>query len=289
MYCLPLTNYVMVANFTDKVFLVLPADSMRHRLFAMGTVIHNNANLFIYLLTHRCILPPGSKINKYVGRYVLYDTSGLGPRFHLTRRHAFVSEDNYNVAPFQWLPVIMQYDSGERVAEPMQWGFIPPWSKDPRKGPRPINAKAETVFESRMWSNAIAHHRCLVPSRGFYEWKLRAEQVKLPYFIHPKDQKLFAFAGIFSIWNDAEGHPLKSFSIITTQSNQEMLPIHDRMPVILAPDQESEWLDPAYSEQERLATFLIPYEDGKLEIYRVSDVVNSSRHNGPHLMDAVQD
>jgi putative SOS response-associated peptidase YedK len=89
------------------------------------------------------------------GRYTLYETKDLGPRF--------------NVAPRQWLPMIVEDPEKGRVAEPMQWGFIPPWSKDPSKGPRPINTKSETAFDSRMWKGAVAHHRCLVPARGFYE------------------------------------------------------------------------------------------------------------------------
>jgi putative SOS response-associated peptidase YedK len=125
------------------------------------------------------------------GRYSLYETKDLGPRFHLANMPRFVSEDRYNIAPRQWLPVIVNDPAKGRIAEPMQWGFMPPWSKDPAKERlRPINTKAEAAFESRIWKGAIAHHRCLVPARGFYEWKHVAEQLKVPYFIHPKDQAL---------------------------------------------------------------------------------------------------
>src|SRR5947209_6149404 len=114
-------------------------------------------------------------------RYTLYDTKDLGPRFNLATQPRFVSQDNYNVAPRQWLPVIVQDPDKGRIAEPMQWGFIPPWSKDPSKGLRPINTKSETVFDSRMWKGAVAHRRCLVPSRGFYEWKPIGDHLKVPY------------------------------------------------------------------------------------------------------------
>lgn len=110
---------------------------------------------------------------------------------------------------------------------------------------------------------------------------------KVPYFIHPKDQGLFAFAGIYSVWHDVEDKPLSSFSILTTRPNREMEPIHDRMPVMLHPDQKAIWLDPSYSEREQLASLLVPYEDGMLEIYRVSDDVNSPRYNDKHLVEAV--
>jgi putative SOS response-associated peptidase YedK len=196
-----------------------------------------------------------------------------------------MAEDNYNVAPGQRLPVIIG-QKGKRVAEPMKWGFVPAWSKNPNKGLRPINTKSESLFLSSMWRNAIQNHRCLIPSRGFFEWQQLPENRKVPYFIHPKDQKLFAFAGIYSIWKDAEDYPLLTFSIITTTPNKEMQPIHNRMPVILEPEQEELWLAPAYSEQE-LSKLLVPYKVGKLDIYRVSEDVNSPRNNDKHLVDAV--
>jgi putative SOS response-associated peptidase YedK len=220
------------------------------------------------------------------GRYALYETKDLGPRFNLATRATFVSQDNYNVAPRQWLPVIIQDEAKGRIAESMQWGFIPPWSKEPNKGMRPINTKAENAFDSPMWRGSMAHFRCLVPSRGFYEWKMMGSH-KEPYFIHPKDLALFAFAGIYSVWHDAEDRALYSFSILTTRPNKEMELIHDRMPVILTPEQEAPWLDLQYSEREQLADLLVPYEDNGLAIYRVSEDVNSPRHNDRHLVEAI--
>lgn len=221
------------------------------------------------------------------GRYTLYDTKDLGKRFSLEHQQQFMSKDNYNVAPRQWLPVIFEDEEMGRIAEPMQWGYIPMWSKDPTKGPRPINTKSETAFESRMWIGSMRHHRCLIPARGFYEWKQVNEKMKVPYFIHPKDQLLFSFAGLYSIWNDVEGRPLYSFSILTTRPNEEMKAIHDRMPVILHPDQEATWLDRHIDEREQLEPMLEPYTNGGLELYRVSDEVNSPRNNDSHLVQAV--
>lgn len=218
------------------------------------------------------------------GRYTLYETKDLGKRFNLRHQKQFVSKDNYNITPRQWIPVIFEDEEMGRIAEPMQWGFIPFWSKDPTKGPRPINTKSETVFDSRLWIGAIRHSRCLVPTRGFYEWKAVNEKMKIPYFIHLKDHALFSFAGIYSTWNDVEGRPLYTFSIITTAANKEMKPIHDRMPVILHPDQEETWLNRRIDEREIIESFLVPYENGKLEVYRVSNEVNSPRNNDHHLV-----
>jgi len=221
------------------------------------------------------------------GRFTLYETQDFSQRFNLATQPDFVLQDNYNAAPRQWLPVIFADPKVGRIAEPMQWGFIPPWSKGPSKGPRPINTKSETVFDSRMWKGAVTHHRCLVPSRGFYEWKLIIANRKVPYFIHPRDQALFAFAGMYSLWQDVEGKPLYSFSIMTTEPNKDMEPIHDRMPVILTPEHETRWLDLQYREREQLADLLVPYEDGMLEMYAVSEAVNSTRHNDKQLVEAV--
>jgi putative SOS response-associated peptidase YedK len=222
------------------------------------------------------------------GRYALYDTKDIDSRFNLPRQTKFVSQNNYNVAPRQWLPVIFVDEEAGRIAEPMQWGFIPPWAKDPSKTFRPINTKSETAFESKLWKGAIAHHRCLVPSRGFYEWKQVGDK-KIPYFIHLTDQELFAFAGVYSIWNDVEGRPLYTFSILTTTANKDMEPIHDRMPVILRPEHESFWLDPRNSDHEQLAELLVPYIDGKLVIHQVSEDVNSPRNNNKGLVSTIRE
>jgi putative SOS response-associated peptidase YedK len=145
------------------------------------------------------------------GRYALYESKDLGPRFNLATKPTFVSKDDYNVAPMHRLPVIYEKD-GARVAELMQWGFLPFFAKDPSKSFRPINTVSETAFEKPMWRQAVQHHRCLVPARGFYEWQkfigaTGKVEHKVPFFIHPKAIDLFAFAGVYSIWKDVEGLP----------------------------------------------------------------------------------
>ena len=223
------------------------------------------------------------------GRYTLYEITDLEHRFDLATKPQFVSKDNYNAAPMQRMPIVFQEDN-KRMAELMQWGFLPSFARDPSKSFRPINTVSETAFEKPMWREAVKHHRALIPSRGFYEWRKflntngKVER-KVPYFIHPKDIDIFSFAGIYSIWKDVEGLPLYTFSIMTTTPNKEMEEIHNRMPVILCPEQEASWLSLPYSEQGQLADLLVPYEDGGLDIYKVSEDVNSPRNNNEHLVE----
>lgn len=220
------------------------------------------------------------------GRYTLYDAPKLGDRFNLATKPLLHVDDNYNVAPGQYMPVIIRSDKGNSE-ELMKWGLIPHWAKDIKIGYKLINTRADTAFAKPMWRESIKHYRCLVPAKGFYEWKVLADgKTKQPYFIHPKDMELFAFAGLWSTWQDAEGHPLKSFSIMTTEPNKEMADIHNRMPVILKLDEEKVWLEPSLDEQKDIEPLLHPYEDHGLEIYRVSPDVNSPRHNDKHLVQA---
>lgn len=220
------------------------------------------------------------------GRYTLYKTEDLAPRFKLDHARQFLSEDNYNVAPGQWLPVVIQ-ENGERKVLPMQWGFLPYWATDPRAERRPINTRSEAAFERPYWRQALKYHRALIPSRGFYEWKRLANGTKEPYFIRPKDQELFAFAGIYSIWMDAEGHPLHTFSLLTTAANREMSEVHERMPVVLLRENEQVWVDPESKDPRLLSELLHPYPDGGLEIVHVSKEVNSPGHHGPDLIRPV--
>jgi len=225
------------------------------------------------------------------GRYVLYDADEIDERFAVGPHAAFDTPDSYNIAPSQTLPVIYQKDE-VRIMQPMQWGFVPFWSKDPTQEIRPINTKSETVFTSRMWRDAIKKHRCLVPARGFYEWKrlnnANGRSIKKqPYFVHPKDQELFAFAGIYSVWQHGTNQPLFTYSIMTTKPNKELASIHNRMPVILRPETEALWLDPDYAEQTVLTELLTPYRDNQLLVTPVSKAVNSPKNNQSTLIQPV--
>lgn len=225
------------------------------------------------------------------GRYTLHQTTeNIAKRFKVKVPKQVAA--NYNVAPGQMMPVITENESGRQL-EIMKWGLVPVWAKDPKIGYRLINARADGIFDKPSWRTAIKRRRCLVPADGFYEWKKDQDQtakktVKQPFYIHPKQTELFAFAGIWESWKDAEGMEMRTYSIITTEPNKEMASIHDRMPVILEPDQEADWLDPANDgDRSAIESMLDPYHDNGLDIYEVSSDVNSPRNNDAHLIYAL--
>lgn len=220
------------------------------------------------------------------GRYTIYQTGELNARYDVDdAEQDELLEDlkaNYNVAPGQKLPVITR-NSPNRL-ELMRWGLIPVWAKDEKIGYRMINARAETVFEKPSWKRPALKQRCLVPANGFYEWKT-IDEGKQPFFIRLLDVELFSFAGLYDQWTHKEtGEVIRSYAIITTDANRDMQGIHDRMPVILKPDDEDRWLEPSNDTPESIADLLRPFEDGKLEYYEVSTDVNSPRNNDEHLI-----
>ncbi len=210
------------------------------------------------------------------GRYVLYDTDDIPERFGYNTADDFHA--NYNVAPSQMMPVITQDGLKQ-----MRWGLIPQWAKDEKIGYKLINARSETVFEKPMWKGLIKRKKCLIPANGFYEWK-RLDGGKQPYFIHPKDQGLFAFAGLWETWKH-EGKEWETYTILTTEPNLEMENIHNRMPVILHRDDEDNWL--GLDDEKEIQRLLRPYEDNELEIYTVSKEVNTTAINNKTLIGPI--
>lgn len=134
--------------------------------------------------------------------------------------------DNYNVAPGQTMPVVVSGKDGNTIQQ-MKWRLIPSWAKDPNIGYKMINARSETIFDKPSWRGPIKHTRCLVPARRFYEWDTildnNKKPEKQPYYIKPKDQDLFAFAEVYSVWHDADNKKVFTYSIVTTSSNEDML------------------------------------------------------------------
>lgn len=189
---------------------------------------------------------------------------------------------NWNVAPTQQIYAV-RAEGGDRVLDAMRWGFVPHWAKDPDSGPSPINARAETVSEKPMFKSAIRERRCLIPADGFFEWQKRPSGPKQPYFIRPRNGDLMAMAGIWSAWGDAG---LRTCAILTTDPNKVVAPIHDRMPVLIAAGDWTEWLDPSNGDLDELSDLMKP-SSVELEAVPISRRVNNPKFNEASLLEEV--
>jgi putative SOS response-associated peptidase YedK len=196
----------------------------------------------------------------------------------------------YNLAPGQDAPVIIQEKS--RVLKLMHWGLVPSWAKETSTGYKMINARAETLTQKPSFKKSFQRRRCLVPADGFYEWRKNGGRAKTPLRFVLKSGEPFAFAGLWDIWqgsdeDETEGNnrlPLLSFTIITTEANDLIRPIHDRMPVILQPKDEDAWLDPDLKDVNKLVSLLVPYPSDKMMGYEVSSLVNSPKNDTPECL-----
>jgi putative SOS response-associated peptidase YedK len=195
-------------------------------------------------------------------------------------------EPRYNLAPTQAAQVVRADEAGKRRLAFLRWGLVPFWAKDPDGGPRPINARAETVAEKPTFREAFRKRRCLVPADGFYEWQKR-EKGKQPYRIMLKDERVFAFAGLWELWKGEE--EIESFTIIVTDANDFLKPIHDRMPVILDPKDYALWLDPDAHAANDLKPLLRPCPSDKLSAYPVSRFVNSPKNDDPACIEPLRE
>jgi putative SOS response-associated peptidase YedK len=217
------------------------------------------------------------------GRYTLRTSvDALAERFEIDDTPSSIAA-SYNVAPTQGVATVLVED-GKRKLEMLRWGLIPSWADDPQVGNRMINARAETVAEKPSFRKAFRNHRCLVLADGFYEWQKTANG-KQPYYIRMEDDSPFAFAGLWESWKN--GSEVRSTTIITTDANDVVAPIHNRMPVILHPEDYGLWLDPDFDEKEPLTTLLKPYPAEAMEAYPVSRRVNSPSNNEPSIIESV--
>lgn len=214
------------------------------------------------------------------GRFTLSQTGeALAEAFELT--DVPTVSPRYNIAPTQPVGIIRSSTSGdslEREFTYLTWGLVPSWSKDPKIGARMINARAETLAEKPSFRSAFKRRRCLVVADGFYEWK-RIEKGKQPYYFHLKNHQPFGFAGLWEHWENGNGDVIESCTIITTEANTVLAPVHDRMPVILDPKGYDTWLDPKLEADQRLHDLLRPYDETAMVSYPVSSAVNSPRHD----------
>jgi putative SOS response-associated peptidase YedK len=191
----------------------------------------------------------------------------------------------WNVAPTQPVPIIAIGKDGARKLVTARWGLKPAWmEKDPPTGPL-FNARGETLAEKPAFRTAYARKRCLVPADGFYEWK-REGKARQPFFITRADGEPMVFAGLWESARDADGAPLVSMSIVTTSANEQMRPLHDRLPVMLEPDAWADWLA-AGTARPQLESLLVAPREGALAVRAVSDRVNKVAHDDIKLIDTL--
>ncbi len=185
----------------------------------------------------------------------------------------------YNIAPSQPVAAIrIDPETTTRRLVLLRWGLIPSWAKDPKIGAQCINAKAETVAEKPSFRAAFRKRRCLVVATSFYEWQVQG-MMKQPMWIGLKDKRPFAFAGLWEQWQPPEGEAIESCTILTTEPNEFMRPIHHRMPVMLPATSYTQWLDPTIQDIHALQALLRPYPGEELTAYPVSTLVNNPRHD----------
>jgi putative SOS response-associated peptidase YedK len=193
---------------------------------------------------------------------------------------------SWNVAPQTFQPVVrLNGDTGERELVLMRWGLIPFWAKDPKIGLRTINAKAETITTAPAFREAIKYRRCLVPADAFYEWQNLDAKTKQPFAIARKDGKPYAFAGLWEKWKDRKaGTELLAFTVITTDPNEVVQPLHDRMPVIIPERDYDRWLN--ISDAQRLPIDLLrPYEADKMTAWKVDKAVGNVKNDSRELIE----
>ena len=189
----------------------------------------------------------------------------------------------FNIAPSQ--PVAVVPNDGQNKLDFFVWGLIPSWSKEPQIGNRLINARAETLAEKPSFRTAFRRRRCLILADGFYEWRQEVGQKsKTPMLIQLKSQQPFAFAGLWEVWHATDGSEIRSCTIITTQPNEMMAPIHNRMPVILSPEAYQLWLSPEEKGSGELTPLLVPYPPDLMTAYPVSRLVNSPQNDSPEVI-----
>jgi putative SOS response-associated peptidase YedK len=167
----------------------------------------------------------------------------------------------------------------------LRWGLIPSWASDPAIGNKLLNAREETVAEKPSFRSAFKRRRCVIPASGFYEWQKLGAGRKQPYAIRPRDAGLFSFAGLWERWRDPRGETIETCTILTTEANDVMRPLHERMPVILDPTADARWLDSG-ADAATLHSLLVPYSGERVEAYPVDTWVNSPKHKGAALPGA---
>lgn len=194
--------------------------------------------------------------------------------------------ERYNIAPTQTVLAVREASDG-REATFLKWGLVPRWAKDPAIGNKLINARAETVTEKPSFWDAFSRRRCLVPIEGFYEWARRGDR-KRPFYFHMRDWEPFAVAGLWEVWEGDDGL-LETCTLLTTSANELLAGYHDRMPVIIRPEDYDLWLDAGVRSAERLLPLLRPYPREGMTTYAVSPLVNSPSNDSPRCVEPARE
>ena len=220
-------------------------------------------------------------------RYALYEIDKLRDRFTLASGVPKGVKPHYNISATYTIPVIINRD-GKNEAELMVWGHVPAGAKDMNSVFRYKTqaTRSEGIFDKPTWKHAIRTQRCLIPANGFYEWK-RSSDGKHPFYITATDQNLFGFAGVYSSWTDPSGTVHGICALITTRTEATSDLIPSRLPIIVAPEDEADWLNPEIDDINTLYRIMRPYDQNHLRIHKVSDDVNGTKSNSPHLIERV--
>jgi putative SOS response-associated peptidase YedK len=227
----------------------------------------------------------------------------------VTDRTSAPLEPDYNVAPTKEVYAVLDRPARtddpevkgppERQLRVLRWGLVPSWAKDPAIGNRMINARMETVAEKPAYRRAFASRRCLLPADGYFEWYPTEEKTKSgkprkqPFFIRPKDGGVLAMAGLYEIWKDptrADDDPDRfrwTCTVLTTEAEDSLGRIHDRMPMMVEPERWAGWLDTGVSDKEALLSLLVPASPGRLEAFPVTRAVGNVKNNGPELVEPI--
>jgi putative SOS response-associated peptidase YedK len=215
------------------------------------------------------------------GRYTLTtDVQAIAESFGV--EPTLEAAPRYNIAPTQ--EVIAIRNNGAAHLALLRWGLIPAWAKDESIGSRMINARAETLAEKPSFKNLLRNRRCLVVANGFYEWRAEGK-AKTPMYITLQDDRLFAFAGLWDQWRSPDGQQVQSCTIITTEPNELMAQIHNRMPVILRPGAYEDWLNPELRDPEVLTHCLKPYPAELMKARPVSKLVNNPKYDDAAILN----
>jgi putative SOS response-associated peptidase YedK len=219
-------------------------------------------------------------------RYVNFiSAEDISRIFHAARPVPNVGP-SWNLAPAQNAPVIrLHRQTGERRLDVLRWGLLPHFTKDAKRARRPINARAEAVATSGMFRDAFAARRCLVPADAFYEWKQVCDLSRQPYAVARADGAIMAFAGIWERWRAPNGLVERTFAIVTTDANADMADLHERMPVIIEPEDWPKWLGEVETDP---ALLLHPAPRGTLRSWPVSRKVNRRENDGASLLEPLE-